>query len=249
MSHHRAQHRRGFTAIELSAVVTIIAILALILITVMRKRVEEAKITAAQADMRQISVSQQLIHADTGHHVRLFDMARPEPEAGDSLATIQAKLPKASWDTPNDTSLFNAWREGWKGPYAAPQRTSTVYEIVRGYPQAFRGDSVAGLTPQDGPMLIINADNTDEQGQGALTRMRYPIDPWGNPYIFFGSGRITPGSYPLAINPANETNFTTAAIYCTGKNGVPGDRLNPASAHYYRETGELGTDDDLIFQF
>ncbi len=247
MSHHRAQNRRGFTAIELSAVVTIIAILSLILITVMRKRVEEAKITAAQADMRQISVSEQLIQADTGHHVRLWDMARPQPDSTDSAATVQAKLPKASWDTPNDTGLYNAWKNGWKGPYAAPQRSNTVYEIVLGYPQMFRGDSVAGLTPQTGPILILTADNTDEQGQGALTRMRYPIDPWGNPYIFFGSGAITTGSYPLAIT--NETNFSTAVIYCTGPSGTPGSVLNPTSVQYYRETGILGTGDDLMFQF
>lgn len=247
MSHHKAHHRRGFTAIEISAVVTIIAILSLILITVMRKRVEEAKITTALADMRQISVSEQLIQADTDHHVRLFDMTKPQPDSSDSAATMQAKLPKASWDTPNDTAIYNAWRTAWKGPYAAPQRSNTVYEIVRGYPQIFRGDNVAGLTPQTGPILIINADNTDEIGQGALTRLRYPIDPWGNPYIFFGSGRLTVGGYPIAI--ANETNFTTAVIYCTGPNGTPGGVLNPASAHYYRETGALGTGDDLKFEF
>lgn len=249
MSHHKAQHRRGFTAIEISAVITIIAILSLILITVMRKRVEEGKIAAAQADMRQISVSQQLIFADTDHYVRLFDMTKPQPESSDSAATMQAKLPRASWDTPTDTAIYNAFRTRWKGPYAAPQRSSSVYEIVQGYPQIFRGDNVAGLAPETGPMLIIDADNTDEQGTGALlARLRYPIDPWGNPYIFFGAGRLNVGNYPVAKTV--ETNFNTAVIYCTGPDGAPGGGIrNPTSVQYYRETGIIGTGDDLKYEF
>lgn len=254
MRHHRptlrfipAASRLGFTAIELSAVATIIAILALILIPVLRKRVEEAKLTAAQADMKSIEVAQMSIHADTGHYVRLFDMTRPQPETDDTVAEAQAKLPKATWNQPMNTGTINTFRTGWKGPYAAPHRQQVLYSIVRGYPQLFRGDAVTGLTPQDGPVLILTADDTDENGVAAIQRLKYPVDPWGNPYIFFGAGQIGSHGYPIPITP--ETNFNTAAIYCTGPNGVPGKVSNPDSEAYYRENGSLGTDDDLVFQF
>ncbi|MCE5229133.1 prepilin-type N-terminal cleavage/methylation domain-containing protein [bacterium] len=250
MSHCKATNRRrGFTAIELSAVATIIAILALILIPIMRKRVEEAKITAAQADMRQIETSQMMIHADTAFYVRLFDMTRPQPETDDTAAVIQAKLPKASWNIPRDTSMLNTFRNNWRGPYAAPHRQRSLYEIVRGYPQMFRGDNVLGLTPQQGPVIVLNADNTDEQGVNALMRLQYPTDPWGNPYIFFGNGKIGTYGYETAIQTQNETNFNTAVIYCTGPNGTPGNLLNPDSGAYFRESGIIGTEDDLSFQF
>lgn len=243
-----AASRLGFTAIELSAVATIIAILALILIPVLRKRVEEAKVTAAQADMRSIETSQMSIHADTGYYVRLFDMTRPQPESDDTSAEIGAKLPKCSWNQPRTTSMLNTFRASWKGPYAAPHRQQILYQVVRAFPKLFRGDNVTGLTPGDGPVLITTADDTDELGVAAIQRLQYPVDPWGNPYIFFGTGKIGSYGYPIP-ETINETNFNTAAIYCTGPNGTPGDLLNANSAAYYRESGILGTADDLMFQF
>ncbi len=36
-----------------------------------------------------------------------------------------------------------------------------------------------------------------------------PIDPWGNPYLFFP--------------PSGETNYTNAVIYSMGPNGAPGN--------------------------
>ena len=61
------RRRRGFTAIEVSAVATIIAILALILIPIMRGRVDEAKRVAATEDMSGIEKAETLAFADTGH--------------------------------------------------------------------------------------------------------------------------------------------------------------------------------------
>ena len=65
----------------------------------------------------------------------------------------------------------------------------------------------------------------------ASSTNNYPIDPWGNPYIFFGPGRINtaPGGSP-AITPANETNFGNAIVYSMGPDGDTQTQLNGAKA-------------------
>ena len=90
----------------------------------------------------------------------------------------------------------------------------------------------------------------------ASSTNNYPIDPWGNPYIFFGPGRIntaTGGS--RAITPANETNFGNAVVYSMGPDGEPGSlpggvaESNPDL--YFRESAVLGdvNSDDLYRVF
>ena len=242
--------RGGFTAIEISAVATIIAILVLILVPILRKRVDETRITAAMADMRQIETAQIGAQADTGYYVRLFDLTRPSADESDSMEQAQMKLPAGSWNMPPTTATFNAFHTNWKGPYLIPQRQRTLFEVVQAMPHMFRGDQVGGLNPQSGPVLILEEDDYDELGQAALQRIKYPIDPWGNPYLFFGTGRIGEFGYTIPANVrANETDFTTAVIYSFGPNGVPGNVPIPQSAHFYRETGTLGTGDDLAREF
>ncbi len=243
----RRRSRLGFTALEMSAVATIIAILALILMPLLRKRIEESRITAAMADMKQIELAQMMIHADTGYYVRLFDLSHPSADPGDSQAVAQIKLPKATWNQPINQASLNAFRNNWNGPYAVPNRQRLLREVVEGLPQLFRGDAVAGLNPQEGPVLLLEEDGFDERGQGAVNRSRYPIDPWGNPYIFFGPGQIGEYGYPTPLT--NETNFNTAVIYCLGPNGGPGQVTNYTSNHFFRETGALGTFDDLSREF
>ena len=47
-----ARTERGFTAVELSMVVTVIAILALLILPLFQRQTDEARITAAQGDIR-----------------------------------------------------------------------------------------------------------------------------------------------------------------------------------------------------
>jgi type II secretory pathway pseudopilin PulG len=246
----------GFTAIELSAVATVIAILALILIPVMRKQVEEAKVTAAQDDMRSIEQAQGMIHGYTGQYVRLFDLNLPGPSEGDDLATAQGKIPKATWNQPlaDNAGLRNNFLENFSGPYGAIHRSKTVFELLQTHNDLFHGDVGPSAAPSPpsagGPILVVPEDDSDHLGDAALQRRKYPLDPWGNPYLFFGPGRFGELGGGTANNTIAETDFNSAIVYSMGPNGAPGDKtVGITSADYFRETGVLGTGDDLSREF
>src|SRR5689334_11618569 len=76
--HLPGTRRAGFTAIEISAVATIIAIMALILIPIVRNRVEEARKVAAQDDMAGIEKAESLAYGYSNFYFRLQDLSRPE---------------------------------------------------------------------------------------------------------------------------------------------------------------------------
>jgi hypothetical protein len=153
---------------------------------------------------------------------------------------------------PANEGITANFLENWRGPFAAPHRYRSVYDLLRTRPELFRGESVVGLNPEEGPILVLEADDEDELGDAALQlRSKYPIDPWGNPYLFFGPGRM--GNVGGRIAITNETNFNTAVVYSMGPNGLPGDQATGLtdSALYFRETGVLGREgtDDLVREF
>ena len=241
ISSRSVSSRGGFTAIEISAVATIIAILAMILIPIMRSRVEEARVTAAKEDMLGIDKAQSIAFAYTGKYFRTFDLSLSGTDA--------ARLPQAFWDRevlPSDEPNLVA---NFRGPFTAPQATMTVQEAIDFFPHLFRGS-----TGGSGPILIVADDDTDESGTGALTRRRIPIDPWGSPYLFFGSGRMGTVGSPADTNGA-ETDFSTAVVYSLGQNGVAGDDIAGGSnpGNYFRRTqtgtGVLGLGDDHTREF
>src|SRR5690242_10240370 len=88
--------KRGFSAIEVTAVAAIIFVLALVLVPIVNKRVEEAKKTACEEDLVAIEKAEQLAYGFTGHYYRLHDLARPEPQPGDPNGTF--KTPPAYWN-------------------------------------------------------------------------------------------------------------------------------------------------------
>ncbi len=251
-----AGRRRGFTAIELSAVATIIAILVLVLIPVLSKRVEESKIVAAQDDMRSIEQAQSMVISYTGYYARLQDLTRPAPGENETQAQLDAKLPNATWNIPENDAIRTNFIQNWKGPYGAFHRSRTMFELIESRPDMFRTPSGAiprvAQQPAEGPILVLPQDDIDERGTAALDRARYPIDPWGNPYVFFGTGRI--GTFGGQLPPetqGNESDFNSAIVYSLGPNGAPGNSLTliTDSAAYYRESGVIGAGDDIYREF
>jgi len=85
------RRRQGFTIIELILVMVIIATLAAIVIPKFAGRSEQAKLTAAKADIASISLGLDAFEVDTGSYPRSGNL--------DLLVT-----------PPNDAT-------GWKGPY------------------------------------------------------------------------------------------------------------------------------------
>ncbi len=235
----------GFTAIEISAVASIIAILALILIPIVRNQVDKAKIVAAQDDMASIEKGMTIAFAETGFYFRLMDLTLPGAE-DPTITPAGNVLPIALWNRPVLPTEAVRLGTSWDGPYYAIHRGQAVSEILTTRPYLFRGDSPGGLpTPDGGPILVLQEDEDflDDDGNG-LDRAVHPIDPWGSPYIFFGAGMIGDFGNPETDN--TETNYSTAVVYTVGPDGIPGfsDPTDPQS--YFRDFPDgIGTGDDL----
>lgn len=229
---HRTRRNRGFTAIEVSAVATIIAILALILIPIVRNRVAEARLVAAQDDMASIEKAQSIAYGFTGKYFRLMDL-----ELGSN------PLPQDTWNKPFSSALVNGLHvdTNWSGPYLALHRERSVAELVPERPYLFRGN----LNVTGGPVHVTQND--------LLNGKRMPLDPWGAPYLFFGDGKVGDGDEveggQIAIS--TETNFGFPIVFSLGPNGAPGDAVGSETDPklYFRESAVLGTGDDLYRTF
>lgn len=250
---------RGFTAIEITAVATIIAILALLLIPLLQERVEKTRLTAAKADIQQLMKIQMLVKADIGDYVRLqdldntqfFDAARPDE-------ILELAVPHTFWNRemlPEERQRIAAPSNEddeplWKGPYLPFNHFRTLEDIVATQPQFVWGDAGNG-----GPIFVDTRDN--------LTLDKYPVDPWGNPYLFYGDGRMffdqewtdlglgSPSRPPAGLTA--ETDFRSAALYSLGRDGLPGDNQPLTAPNLQRPYpgvgGVLGEGDDLRVEF
>lgn len=253
--------RMGFTAIEITAVATIIAILALILIPIVRKRVDESKLVAAKEDMTAIAKAEQMAFGFTGHFFRLQDLDRPEPDQTiaqtDSLYQKEMlKLPPAYWERPVYANEIPNLYENFKGPFLAMHKSYYISDLLNTTQDLFSQTAAAG-----GPILLyMQSDDKDWVGvTGGLTRRNHPIDPWGHPYLFFGTSPTSNQYDPnYAKMPAAETDyvkFGTCIVYSTGPDGQPGDNglsgngQPPQNNPYFRGSGVLGQGDDLKYEF
>lgn len=234
----RSHRRRGFTAIEITMVATIIAIIALLILPMFRSRADMAKQVAAQDELDSIVKAAVLASADTGNWFRLQDM-----DNGTQFNLVpnepDLEVPIAYWNRPiteaERTSLANPQR--WQGPYLAFKKTTTLGELLTSnYPALWRnGGPILHIGNGGAPATTLGNDSDDD---------RYPVDPWGSPYIFFAPGRLGNTNSGLV-----ESTFGNGAVYSLGPNGVPGDQLNATSQDFLRETGFLGTGDDFKFIF
>jgi prepilin-type N-terminal cleavage/methylation domain-containing protein len=263
----------GFTAIEIAMVAAIIAILALIILPIFRGRVEDAKKAAAQSDLASLMKAEMVVKADTDFYARLEDLdnvalnspntAPPNgvtvevpffvynaagvgtpPVARPPLSTAQRTQLGGTADSPK-----------WKGPYVAMQHVITYADAKA--QAALPGDVVwryvlqtqTGNSYQSAIQDFLTATTS---GCYDSDNNRIPVDPWGNPYLFFApTGVDTSGN-------ASPPRFPNCAIYSLGPNGLPGDGgVAPSAAAYQREqtvitpnsTSVLGKGDDLMVQF
>lgn len=264
MSPGRGQ--RGFSAIEVTAVAAIIAVLALILIPAVNKRVDDSKIAAAKDDLQAIQKAEELAYGYTGHYFRLCDLDRPAPESPQD-ADAALRVPRAYWNKPimNQTET-NFLVNNWRGPFLPLRRSMSLADIVRTRPELVSSNGLAALAGADGlggPIYFYEGDDVNWKFPkgGAIAGLdgqegtQYPIDPWGNPYIFFGAGRygLPDGVSNFGLDQQN--NWGTAAVYCMGPDGYSGSlaTTEPTSAKqskaYFRELWTLGTGDDIKREF
>lgn len=258
--------RRGFTAVEITMVATVIAILALLVLPIFRDRVESARLAAAQDELDSIAKAILMVEADVGagFQPRLQDLDNGAALTGSGSTIVRPDIepPIAAWNYTLESGPVPFSRQrvvsGWKGPYLSFKRfayvvdnggpiqpalddrfwltTGNVIFVGQAGIPAFTGFGGAGIVDEPAPTTEEEAD-------------RYPIDPWGNPYLFFGKGRFDPSTPALPDPDDDNYEFPSARLYSMGPNGVPGNVATAFNAADYRRNGELGNGDDLDYRF
>lgn len=255
--------RLGFTIVELFIAFIIIGILVLIMTPVLTKRSEEARITAARADLQALKDAMERAAIDTGYLIRPY--ALNDGLQGDGTANSNPE----------------SWAQGIRDN--AIDDDTNIYEdpehlfILLSGGQTDRGDFAPnGRAIFD--RLLINETQFGWNGPYInWTRdprgLDWPHDPWGNPYHFFtrhgllippepdsddtqmredvGARFRTQADAPQYTLNGEQIRFPTGLIFdrptwlSLGPNGVPGSgTTDPGDPDF-----GYGGGDDLIVQF
>jgi len=229
--------RRGFSAVELIAVATIMAILAMLLVQSLRPRVEEARQTAAKHEMNELRDVMETAFAETNHYFLLqhYDNTTNYTDTSDPLTT-PLEVPTSYFNYAGTVEFFDsdsaqrrALANQWNGPYQSTSDYFTRDEVYDYLPEIFSDRNGGGPFYREG--------NDDEEID------RYPKDPWDNPYIF-------------------ESTYRGPVLYSMGPDGLPGPDPNktqpanfPQNEHFFSDlldtNGHLGAvgSDDLVLEF
>jgi len=245
-------HPKGFTAIEIAMVASVIAILALLILPLFRSRSEEAKLTAARDELQSLAKALLLTEADTGHFYRTQDLDNG-PTASDASGIIRTDIdvpivysgvnpdltdvPWVTLTTQQRNRLIPAvgntnqivGSSVWRGPYISFQKSVPYSFLKAANPELF--------VDLGGPMYdVTGARSFPYPGGGVIDAPadRIPVDPWGAPYLF--------------IN-LSETGYGPRLLYSMGPNGLPGDNTPPYLYSSYRTGGDLGLGDDMEYIF
>lgn len=262
----------GFTAVEIAMVAAVIAILSLIVLPIYRNRVDDAKIAAAQADLNALMKAEQAVQADTDAYARLEDLDNVQlfgymgapPAAGiDKEVPFFIYIKPANPSVPLDTRHVMDATERvrfagtdqnpkWRGPYIAFQRSMMYQDLLNINAFPLRDYYLASKNPGPGSYQLAVQDIPGVGNLKDSNENRYPIDPWGNPYMFF-----PPTGNGADANAATQ-EFPSSVIYSLGPNGQPGDGNQALNASAYtreyvaQNPGAkfvLGKDDDLMVEF
>ena len=250
---YTSERKRGFTAVEIAMVASVIAIIALLILPIFRKRAEEAREVAANDELQSIVKALLLVEADLpggGYLPPLNDLDNRE-NANSTLNDAPDLQPSRLKWAELSPGLFGfgvlshaEWSStsvpNWKGPYVAMRKTISLEDIRVRFPEM---TSSTGQGTGQGPIFIpplgaVGANSANPWTAQSIAADRYPVDPWGRPYLLFGP----------------ETAFNVRAVYSLGPNGVPGPpTANPTrptqASDYDRVTGILGDGDDFEFVF
>lgn len=253
-----AARRRGFTLVEIVIAFIIIGILTAIMVPTIARRADDAKITAAQADIDALVAGLERVSIDIGHVVRMYALndvrggnGTPntvplDPVNGllDNGLTGNGQLyeqPAALFISPITQNFLPAMAQQQLFEKLTDPNAETSYRN----PTQWRGPYVNW--------------SRDVNGND------WPDDPWGNDYLFFSrQGMLWPPD-PRAtssssmredhswefnsIGPDIHGNptallFDRFTVLSLGPNGLPGDGSGPSSP-----SGAYGQGDDIYRQF
>lgn len=234
------RRRKAFTAVEVTMVAAVIAILALIILPLFQKRAEKAKVAAAQDDLQGLAKAEILANADTDWYFRLQDLDNTKHYDPATLwqddTQAHIAVPYAVWDRVLSLNEREVLARRWEGPYVAVQTLSCTL-LGEAEPQRGGTWNPAFFTQNHlakSPILVFNEDKNED---------KIPTDPWGGPYIFYAPSE-TEYNY----------KFSNAVIYSMGANGLPGDGSAVAFTqdNLDRDSTDpthLGNGDDYKFVF
>lgn len=195
MTQYRTNGTRGVTLTELLVVMVIITLLSTLILLVYVNRMEQARISVATGECRELAHAQEMCALIHGYYVPLQVLDdRPAITGVSSVGDVitledlsnirlvhplippqfqQGNQPTLASDLPRIREM----RLNWQGPFTNIQRA-----------------------------YVGNEDPRDPNFQNSPTvRLDFPLDPWGNPYRFYS---------PIGIigTNANRTDYTNLTI-------------------------------------
>jgi hypothetical protein len=241
----------------------------MLLVPMLKDRVEKSKVQAAQDEMRNIALSISLAYAQTNRYFRLQDLdnlSQKPTEVNDITDELFSMVPIVYYDhnpsSPSFGQLFRASRplvaRTWEGPYTNVQKSARISELNAIRPNILSRFDLSSGAVYDITLATAGPIAWFEDGARSEEDDLYPLDPWGNPYLFFPAvGSLEPTlAGPVSYPDAKNINFhNRPAIFCMGPNGMPGNLADANASEYKPENnpstandGHLGFGDDLHYK-
>ncbi|MEQ8821734.1 MAG: prepilin-type N-terminal cleavage/methylation domain-containing protein [Sumerlaeia bacterium] len=239
----RTASHKGFSILELLIALIIIGILAVILIPLVSNRTEEARRTAALADLERLANAQDRLAVDIGYYGRLFFLNDVGNRA--NAQQFQRDFDPADGTVDSISSYFGPGSNyfGNINQIFIDPNTGNLVAAVVG--STLLGNINVNETALNfyGPYVNWNRDENSysqspfDGGEGtAYLPDGIPDDPWGNNYVIFTRAGMllepagiftTSASFPLGLGGVTVSNldeaFDRATLVSFGPDGLPGD--------------------------
>lgn len=238
MKPNQRPRRSGVTLTELLVVLLVVSLMATIAVPVYTNQSENARISVAMAECKEIADAEEACALVHGFYVPIQMLDDIAEQSGTSANTDSID------NEPSDIALID-YRKGINSLNINQPRLSQASTDVR----------VNQLRNRwGGPFLNPNrvftggAANQNPVNLGTLNQRDHPLDPWGNPYRFYTpAGRV--GSRSDSNSPGDwaNSNFGDGQISPTDD---PFDRYAIVSYGPNGERDSSGVDkDDIIYFF
>jgi general secretion pathway protein G len=161
-------NQKGFTLIEVLVVAAIIGVLAGILVPLIFDRVEEAKISRAEADIKNIASAILLFHKDTGTWPYCNTNGAPTQyfERLDSSNSTDPGYSGANWPNGQTDTFYNHLTSNtrnytsWNGPYIETVEEDPWGNEYRLWARGFSNANEHAWVVSAGPNGDIETDET-----------------------------------------------------------------------------------------
>ncbi len=230
MKRHLASSKKGFTLVELLIVGALISLFATLAVFGVQQQYDSNVRKATVGEVRNIASSLDFANLDTSIFPRLCWLTESQEglDFVSSLITGNSTDPAAYFrldingrPSPQPGSV----RQQWNGPYFNISQSRAG--LSRG-----RGGFVYMVIPE---LAAFGDSSTNPANVNSSTGLRWPADPYGNPYtvymldvntadraLYFVTDDSNPDTQgPEAANPTRKGNYVNAVV-SYGRNHYPG---------------------------